>query len=57
MGPRIVGDSKPYTFKYTSPEKDFNLEIRFRRSRVEASEVAAVLKAVADELDQNHTGD
>jgi len=54
MGPRIVGDSKPYTFKYTSPEKDFNLEIRFRRSRVEASEVAAVLKAVADELDQNH---
>src|SRR5882762_7636435 len=54
MGPRIVGNSKPYTFKYASPEKDFNLEIRFRRSRVEASEVAAVLKAVADELDQNH---
>src|SRR5712671_2098878 len=57
MGPRIVGNSKPYTFKYASPEKDFNLEIRFRRSRVEASEVAAVLKAVADELDQNHTAD
>src|SRR5216684_1109356 len=57
MGPRIVGDSKPYTFKYASPEKDFNLEIRFRRSRVELSEVAAALKAIAEELDQNHTGD
>ena len=56
IGPRIVADSKPYTFKYASPEKDFNLEIRFRRSRVEASEVAAALKAVADELDHNHSG-
>jgi len=57
MGPRIVGDAKPYTFKYASPERDFNLEIRFRRSRVELSEVAAALKAIAEELDQNHTGD
>jgi ParB family chromosome partitioning protein len=57
IGPRIVADSKPYTFKYASPEKDFNLEIRFRRSRVEASEVAAALKAVADELDHNHSGE
>src|SRR5262245_39469924 len=30
MGPRVVPESKPYTFKYTSPEKDFNLEIKFR---------------------------
>ncbi|HSK64540.1 MAG TPA: ParB/RepB/Spo0J family partition protein, partial [Pyrinomonadaceae bacterium] len=30
MGPRIVPDSKPYTFKYASPDKDFNLEVRFK---------------------------
>ena len=56
MGPRVVGDLKPYTFKYASPEKDFNLEIRFRRSKVEANEIAAALRATADVLDdQNHS--
>jgi ParB family chromosome partitioning protein len=56
MGPRIVADSKPYTFKYASPGKDFNLEIRFRRSKVEANEIAAALRAAADVLDdQNHS--
>ena len=56
MGPRIVADSKPYTFKYASPEKEFNLEIRFRRSKVEPSEIAAALRAAADVLDdQNHS--
>ena len=56
MGPRIVADSKPYTFKYASPEKDFNLEIRFRRSKVEANEIAAALRAAADVVDdQNHS--
>jgi ParB family chromosome partitioning protein len=54
MGPRVVGEAKPYTFKYASPEREFNLEIRFRRSRVDHSEVAAVLKAIAEELDRNH---
>ena len=24
MGPRVVPDNKPYTFKYASPDKDFN---------------------------------
>ena len=56
MGPRIVADSKPYTFKYASPGKDFNLEIRFRRSKVEANEIAAALRSAADVLDdQNHS--
>lgn len=52
MGPRVVPDSKPYTFKYASPEKDFNLEIRFRESQVSQTDVAMVLRAVADELDE-----
>ena len=56
MGPRVVADSKPYTFKYASPEKDFNLEVRFRRSKVEANEIAAALRSAADVLDdQNHS--
>ena len=51
MGPRVVPDSKPYTFKYTSPDKDFNLEIKFRASQVPDSDVALILRAIADEID------
>jgi len=51
MGPRVVPDSKPYTFKYASPDKEFNLEIRFRRSQVDPTEVASALRAAADNLE------
>ena len=51
MGPRVVPDSKPYTFKYASPDKDFNLEIKFRGANVPDSDVALILRAVADEID------
>jgi ParB family chromosome partitioning protein len=52
MGPRVVPDTKPYTFKYASPDKDFNLEIKFRVSQVSDAEVALILRAVADEIDE-----
>ena len=52
MGPRIVPDAKPYTFKYASPEKDFNIEVKFRASQVSDAEVALILRAVADEIDE-----
>jgi len=51
MGPRVVPESKPYTFKYASPDKDFNLEIKFKASTVPDGDVALILRAVADEID------
>jgi ParB family chromosome partitioning protein len=51
MGPRVVPESKPYTFKYASPDRDFNLEVKFRASDVSDSEVALILRAIADEID------
>ncbi|MFN2531461.1 MAG: ParB/RepB/Spo0J family partition protein [Pyrinomonadaceae bacterium] len=51
MGPRVVPDEKPYTFKYTSPDKQCNVEVRFQRSNVQKPEIAAILRTVADELD------
>jgi ParB family chromosome partitioning protein len=51
MGPRVVPESKPYTFKYASPDKEFNLEIRFRRAQVDPAEVASALRAAADNLE------
>jgi ParB family chromosome partitioning protein len=56
-GPRITPEVKPYTFKYASPKKDFNVEIRFRRSEVELEEIAAALRAAAAAVDgSNHRG-
>ena len=38
-------------FKYASPDKDFNIEVKFRASQVSDAEVALILRAVADEID------
>ncbi len=58
MGPRVTAEAKPYTFKYASPNKDFNLEIRFRRSKVERAEVAQALRSAAKNIDSdNHQPD
>ena len=54
MGPRIAPEAKPYTYKYSSPKKEFTLELRFRRSQVEAGEIAEALRAVADGLDDKN---
>jgi hypothetical protein len=51
MGPRVVPEAKPFTFKYASPDKDFNIEVRFKASQVSDAEVALILRAVADEID------
>jgi len=56
MGPRVVSESKPYVFKYASPDKDFNLEIKFRVANVPDSDVALILRAVADEIDEVDAG-
>ena len=53
MGPRITPQLKPYTYKYTSPGKEFSLEVRFRRSNVESSDVAAALRLAAKSIDEN----
>jgi ParB family chromosome partitioning protein len=50
-GPRITPELKPYTYKYTSPKKDFSVEIRFRRAEVEPEEIAEALRAAAAAVD------
>ena len=58
-GPRIVPEAKPYTFRYAPPQKDFSLEIKFRRANVSEREVAEALrittKSVEEELQANAT--
>src|SRR4030095_4229519 len=51
MGPRVTPEVRPYTFKYASPKKDFNLEIRFKRSNVDIAEIAQALRSVAKSID------
>jgi ParB family transcriptional regulator, chromosome partitioning protein len=54
MGPRIAPEAKPYTYKYVAPKKEFSLELRFRRSQVDAAEIAEALRSVAESLDGDH---
>lgn len=51
MGPRITPDAKPFTFKYVSPGKEFSLEVRFRRGKVDPVDVAAALIEAAESID------
>jgi hypothetical protein len=51
MGPRVAPEPRPYTFKYTSPKKDFSLEVRFKRSSVNTVEIAQALRSVAKSID------
>lgn len=42
---------KPFTFRYTSPGKQFKLEVRFRRSEVDRQQLAAALREAAEKLE------
>src|SRR6267378_3397055 len=54
MGPRVTAEAKPFTFKYVSPNKDFSLELRFRRSKVSRGDVAQALRSAAKNIDSDN---
>ena len=56
MGPRVTAESKPFTFKYVSPGKEFSLEVRFRRANVEPEDVAAALISAAESIESDNLG-
>ena len=49
-GPRIVPETKPFTFRYVGPQKEFNLEIKFRKANVSEREVVEALTLAAESL-------
>jgi ParB family chromosome partitioning protein len=52
-GERAAATAAPFTYRYASPSKDYKLELRFRRSKVEAKEVAAALRAALEKLEKS----
>lgn len=52
-GPRVAPETKPYSFRYVSPNKDFTLELKFRRANISPEEVAAALQLAEASLVQN----
>jgi ParB family chromosome partitioning protein len=42
--------SKPFVFRYSSPKKDFKLELRFRRSQASTEDIFAALKHAIEAL-------
>ncbi|MBA2734409.1 MAG: ParB/RepB/Spo0J family partition protein [Acidobacteria bacterium] len=43
--------SKPFTFRYASPGREFRVELKFRRSGVEGKQIAAALREAADKVE------
>lgn len=53
IGPRITPEAKPYSFRYASPEKEFSLEVKFRRAKVSPHEIAAALRKAAHSVEED----
>lgn len=41
----------PFVFRYSSPQKDFKLELRFRRTQATSKDILAALKQIVQELE------
>jgi ParB family transcriptional regulator, chromosome partitioning protein len=52
-GPRITPEGKPFSFRYVGPQKDFSLEIKFRRAIVDEREVVHALKLAVASVEEN----
>jgi ParB family chromosome partitioning protein len=44
--------SRPFTYRYIHPGKEFKIELRFRRSEVDRLQVAAALREAAEKLER-----
>ncbi len=42
---------KPFSFRFVPPGKEFRLELHFRKTKVERSEIAAALRDIAEKLE------
>lgn len=51
QGPKTKRLTQPYTFRHKSPDKEFQVEIRFRKTGVEPHEIIQVLKSILVELE------
>jgi ParB family chromosome partitioning protein len=49
------GTRKPYVYRFVPPSKAFRLEMRFRRTAVKGSEIAAALREVADKIESENS--
>ena|SRR6266542_1235005 len=46
-----TGASEPYVFRYEGPEREFKVEVKFKRSNVSAEELFEALNAAAQNID------
>jgi ParB family chromosome partitioning protein len=54
---RAGGHTQPFTYRYVAPGKEYKLELRFRRNKVERAELAAALRLAADKIERDETTD
>src|SRR5437867_1023882 len=47
-----TGASEPYVFRFEAPEREFRVEVKFKRSSVSAEELFEALNAAAQNIDE-----
>ena len=55
-GPVGTSSSKPYTFRYASPGKEFKLVLQFRKTEVERHRIASALREAAEKVERDAGG-
>jgi ParB family chromosome partitioning protein len=52
MGEATAPASKPFTYRYVSPGKEFRLELQFRKAEVGRHQIAAALREAAEKVEK-----
>jgi hypothetical protein len=52
LGAAVSSTSKPYTFRYVSPGKEFRLVLQFRKAEVERHQIATALREAAEKVER-----
>lgn len=51
----VAASHKPYVFRYAPASKEFNLEIKFRRAKIEMKEIKIALMATLEKIESENT--
>jgi ParB family chromosome partitioning protein len=51
LSPAMIQKAPPFTYRYVSPEKDFRLEVRFKKTRIANEGLIAALRKVIEKLE------
>lgn len=49
----VAKQARPFTYRYVSPGKEFRVDLKFKKSRVERAELAQTLRSLAEKIESS----